>query len=210
MPTMLPRSSAEAGIVVFTERLENLNITREYCIRSEIVFKALQWLIKNNPLFRDVIVDNDDCMDEQDFIRVDETAQLINHQNYDDSNAGSSYMPITEMSRIIRASWHQGNKEVLTTGYAGVQCCAMVVANIIQSAIFPSQIWTANTLNLNMIEGDKLYETVRASSGSIPESGYLLISDFNGICNINIFDRAFSLEYSEATNLFGNVNILYV
>lgn len=52
---MLPRSTQEAGIVVITECLENLNITREFSVCREKLFCALRWLFENNPLYKDVI-----------------------------------------------------------------------------------------------------------------------------------------------------------
>ncbi|TLM45194.1 hypothetical protein FEC35_19145 [Acinetobacter baumannii] len=54
LPNMLPRSSSQVGIVVVTERLENLNITREFTISREKFYSALRWLTRNNPLYRDV------------------------------------------------------------------------------------------------------------------------------------------------------------
>lgn len=42
----------------------------------------------------------------------------------------SSYVRINDISRIARASWHQGS-EIFLSRYRGIQCCAMAVASII-------------------------------------------------------------------------------
>ncbi|GBL81660.1 hypothetical protein AVEN_93446-1 [Araneus ventricosus] len=51
LPEMLPRSSTDVGIVV-TETLENLNVSSDYNILLDRVYKALDWLIANNPLYK--------------------------------------------------------------------------------------------------------------------------------------------------------------
>ncbi|KAL4721735.1 hypothetical protein ACJJTC_014268 [Scirpophaga incertulas] len=45
------------------------------------------------------------------------------------------------LQRIIRASWHQGDYDVFTSGYAGVQCSAMSLANIVRTAILSPNQW---------------------------------------------------------------------
>lgn len=42
-----------------------------------------------------------------------------------------AYIPINNLSRIVRASWHQGNDKILTSGYAGVQYLLMDLTNIV-------------------------------------------------------------------------------
>lgn len=54
---------------------------------------------------------------EQDFIRV-ATFQL---QQEIDVEHQEAYMLINEASSIMHASWEQGNDEIFTLGYAGVQ-----------------------------------------------------------------------------------------
>ena len=68
----------------------------------------------------------------------------------------SAYMRINDLSQILRASWHQANDDVFTSGFAGVQCCTMVLANIVRACILSLQYWSINTLNSNMIVGDQI------------------------------------------------------
>lgn len=69
LPEMLPRSTPETGIVAVTEHLENINIIREFSISRERVFNGLRWLIKNNPLYRDVTIKHYVELNEEDLIR---------------------------------------------------------------------------------------------------------------------------------------------
>ena len=55
---MLPRASDDANIVVVTETLLNLNVSRDYTINHERVFTVLRWLITNNPLYKDVTIND--------------------------------------------------------------------------------------------------------------------------------------------------------
>lgn len=70
LPSMLPRSASQVGIIVVTERLENLNITREFTICREKVYRALTWLIRNNPLYKDVRIDDNAQISDQELIRL--------------------------------------------------------------------------------------------------------------------------------------------
>ena len=148
LPDMLPRSSSNAGIVIVTEHLVDLNIIREFSISREKVYDALKWLIHNNPLYKDVKIDKNVRMNVEDLARVFEKPQqqlneVINQEHH-------FYKRINEVSRIVRASWSQDNRDVFTSGYAGVQCCAMTLANIVRAFIYPPTNWSSNTLDMNL------------------------------------------------------------
>ncbi|GFY05807.1 uncharacterized protein TNCV_4404741 [Trichonephila clavipes] len=55
---MLPRSVDNCGIVIVTEHLKNFNITHEFSVPRDNVFEALTSLVANNPLYKDVLIDN--------------------------------------------------------------------------------------------------------------------------------------------------------
>ncbi|GFW67180.1 uncharacterized protein TNCV_4031921 [Trichonephila clavipes] len=67
---MLPRSVDNCGIMIVTE---NLNITCEFSV-SRDVFEALTWLVANNPLYKDVLIDNNANLSTDDLILVSENA----------------------------------------------------------------------------------------------------------------------------------------
>lgn len=208
---MLPRSSDNAGIVVVTEHLENLNNTREYTIDRSRVYGALRWLIKNNPLYKDVIIDHNAHVNEQDLMRLD-TNQTEQDNTTEQRDQTSAYVSIGEASRIVRASWHQGNDSIFRSGYAGVQCCAMVLANIVRAAILPPSRWNTLTLDKNMVEGDSTYEAVRILSNNNPNTyaidndGYLLVRNFDVIKrDFIMYNRSFSIYYQEDSPFFGSL-----
>lgn len=126
LPNMLPRSSSQVGIVVVTERLENLNITREFTISREKFYSALRWLTRNNPLYRDVRIDKNVQISEQDLIRLS-VPDIPENGEPERIEIPNVFISINDVARIIRASWHQGDHSVFTSGFAGVQCNGMHV-----------------------------------------------------------------------------------
>ncbi|GFR03235.1 ATP-dependent DNA helicase [Trichonephila clavata] len=189
LPNILPRSTDSIGMVVITEHLENLNISREYNISRPRVYEALRWLINNNPLYQDVITDNDAQILQEDLIRVTQAINNENAQNNNQAlletatvsavgeatNTNDAYKMINNSIRVLRASWHQGNNQVFNTNHAVSQCCAMVLANITRAAILAPHSWTNNILNTNMLEGDAIYAEIRQLSIDNPLSYLLLI-----------------------------------
>ena len=77
------------------------------------------------------------------------------------------------------------------------------MANLLSASILAPNDWSTNTLNRNMIEGDRLYSQIRSSSiqGQIPESG-----DFNAVKNdITMFDNSFLIQFNEESDWYGRV-----
>jgi len=71
LPTMLPRSPDAVGLIVVTESLLNLNITREFTISHHNINSAIEWLKANNPLYHDVQnVTSTTQLNVNDFLRV--------------------------------------------------------------------------------------------------------------------------------------------
>lgn len=125
--------------------------------------------------------------------------------------ARKAYISIGEVSRILLSSWNQANEEVFTSGYAGVQCCSMVLANIVRAVILPRE-WSTNTLDMNMLEGDGCYQAVRILSEYHPQrypieaDGYLSVCDFDVIkTDFLMFNESFSIEYADESPLYGSL-----
>ncbi|KAG5674477.1 hypothetical protein PVAND_004445 [Polypedilum vanderplanki] len=210
LQNILPRSSDDTGLVVITESLENLNSTREYRISRERVYTALRWLITNNPLYHDVTVNNSACLETRDIIRVipAETNQQpnTNESTTAEPSTRSAYVPIDKkknVSRILRASWHQANLNVFPE-FGGTQCFAMVLANIVRAAILPPSRWTKNILDENMIEGDSIFAQIHYETSAntqafpIDGSGYLSIRNLDIIKHDFImYDNVFALEFDD-------------
>ncbi|XP_044597317.1 uncharacterized protein LOC123273901 [Cotesia glomerata] len=213
LPNMLPRTTKNAGIVVITERLENVNVTRQFFVYREKVYAALRWLVANNPLYKDVTIDQNVVIDNEDIIRVEQAPPEIPEKTSEEpTEETSAYMSISDSSRIVRASWHQGNDAIFTSGFAGVQCCAMALSNILRASILTPQHWSTNTLNLNMIIGDQIYGDVRYQTEikliayPIENDGYLQVRNFNVIKDeLFAFGKRFEITIEDDPNIYGNL-----
>ncbi|KAF9407199.1 hypothetical protein HW555_012690 [Spodoptera exigua] len=120
----------------------------------------------------------------------------------------NAFIPINNVARIIRASWHQADQNVFTLRYAGVQCSAMSLANIVRAAILSPNQWDVNILNANMLAGDSLYCWIRTQLEpfKLDETGYLEIRNFHIVRqSLQMYECRFSIEYDEDTVLFGSL-----
>lgn len=128
LPSLLPRSTESAGIVVITEHLENLSVTRQFSVSREKLIAALTWLIANNPLYKDVIINTQVRLNNNDLIRTLQvhTEERANEEDVNNNNM-PLYIPISESSRIIRASWHQGNTVSLLFLFLLILCLEFVI-----------------------------------------------------------------------------------
>ena len=83
----------------------------------------------------------------------------------------------TFRSRLIRASWHQGNA-IFNPLYMGKQCTTIALAAILKANCITPSHWNTNILIQILTAGDELYEAIQVHSTAtgvvIPESGYLL------------------------------------
>lgn len=165
---MLPRASNGAGIVVVTETVENLNVSRDYTISRDRIYAALRWRIANKPLYKDVTINHFARFDPQDIIRVippekPQQQEHVIHEQGNDVEIRNAYVALdrnVNISRIVRATWNQSNSEIFQSGYAGVQCFGMVLSNIVRAVIISPSRWNTNILNSNMYVGDKIYALI--------------------------------------------------
>lgn len=123
----------------------------------------------------------------------------------------SSRAAISRSATIVRAQWHQGDVSIFNPHFAGAQCCAMAIGNIIRSRLVPLAQWTTRTLDTNMLESDKLYAAIRWLSDrlqqAVPPSGFLLVRNFNVIRHrICIFGQVCHLRYDQDPAIFGNLS----
>ncbi|GIY31477.1 ATP-dependent DNA helicase [Caerostris extrusa] len=214
LPNMLPRTTNNAGIVVITERLENINVTRQFSVCRQKVYNALYWLVANNPLYKDVTIDQNVAINEEDIIRVEKASvEIAVETNEEPTGDASAYVEISDSSRIIHASWHQGNDLMFTSGFAGVQCCAMTLANILRASILSPQYWSTNILNLNMLTSDQIYSNIRfqmarnLAAYSIENYQYLLVRNFKVIKDdLVTFGKRFRITFDEEPSIYGSLN----
>jgi len=208
LPQMLPRAPTDSRLVIITENLENLNITRQFSVSPPKVYAALQWLVDNNPLYQDVIIDRNIDLDQQALVRItqqpseasdQQPAEVCNNQPTE-----NLYVAINNVSRVLRASWNQSTSSIFTSAYAGVQCCAMALANVVRASIHTPNQWNQSILDQNLIAGDDIYGQIYSLTAeqenalSIPESGPLMVRNFDVINqDFSIYSKNFSIEYNE-------------
>ncbi|GFU99755.1 transposable element Tcb2 transposase [Trichonephila clavipes] len=68
LPNVLPGLNNNLDVIVVTETLENLNILRELSIDRSRVNRALKWLVAENELFKDVVINQESRMEESDYV----------------------------------------------------------------------------------------------------------------------------------------------
>ncbi|KAL4706339.1 hypothetical protein ACJJTC_016633 [Scirpophaga incertulas] len=204
LPNMLPISTQESGMVVVTEHLENINCTREFTVSRDRIFKALRWLIENNPLYQDVTVDNNVRIEQSDIIRVQEPQR-------EPQELRGQYKLCNSVSRILQASHHQGNLTIYPDT-AGKQCCAMAFANIVRASIVPPRQWSKMMLDENMFSGDDIYNQVITLCNRLPDaqpvdqSGYLSVNHLAVIReNFEMFEKTFKFECASDSPWYGNL-----
>jgi hypothetical protein len=223
LPCMLPRSSADTGIIVVSEILDELNITKQYTISRDRVYAALQWLITHNPLYNDVTVNHFAQLNINDIIRIVPAEQPAQQQPPPQDNAiqvqnanapnQNVFKRISDTSRILRASWHQGRDLIFTSGHAGIQCFSMVIANIVRAAILPPNRWNKNIINQNMIAGDNLCAEIHLLTEyggpevfPIPESGYMELKNLDVVKDDYImYEASLSFDYDDTWNCAGGL-----
>ncbi|GFT79311.1 transposable element Tcb2 transposase [Trichonephila clavipes] len=124
LPNVLPGLTKNLDVVVVAETLENLNILREFSIDRSRVNRALKWLVAENELFKNVVINQESRMEESDYVRgqpviavkKQKESEIEVHQR------GNVCMHVNDVSRIIRAPWHQADETILTSGSADMQC----------------------------------------------------------------------------------------
>ncbi|GIY04090.1 uncharacterized protein CDAR_106671 [Caerostris darwini] len=186
LPNMLPRTTNNAGIVVITERLENINVTRVFSI----------------------VVINEDYI-----IRVKEApVEIAVETNEEPTGDASANMETSDSSRIVRVSWHQGNDLIFTPGFAGVQWCATALVNILRTSTLSPQYWSTNIFNLN-ITGDQIDSNIRFQTArnlaaySIENDQYLFLRNFKVIkIDLDTYSKRFRITFDEEPSIYGSLN----
>ncbi|XP_050535006.1 uncharacterized protein LOC126902025 [Daktulosphaira vitifoliae] len=97
---------------------ENRNITvLNFSVSRQKVYDALHWFVAINSLYKDVTIDQNGVISDDDIIRLEEVAKETSEELIEGTSA---YMSISDFARIVRASWHQRYDALFTSGYAGV------------------------------------------------------------------------------------------
>lgn len=205
----LPRSTHETDMTILIENLADINILRECKISRNSLFKALDWLKMNNPLYSDLKFDENANLDVLHVVKVHKEQSLILESK---QTTVSAFKIINQESRIIRASYHQASTDVFgESNYIGKQACAIIVVSIVRSFNHPPEFWTSNTLNENLIIGHELHANMKSqlNFGDDDDDGYLSLSDFQNMkedFNIPGDNFVYTVDCTIDTKFYGNLN----
>ncbi|KAJ8685141.1 hypothetical protein QAD02_020934 [Eretmocerus hayati] len=207
LPTMLPRNSDQAGIIVITEDIENFNISREHQVDRDRLYKGLGWLNVNNPLYDDVITDHSVDLSEQSLVR------LLTPRNpvaVDPQSESNYYRVLNEVSSILRVSWNYCDSLVFNPNNLGRQSCTMSLANIIQATIVTPDGWNVCEVDSNMLTGDRMYTNLKVAHDNlqqIPSPDKL--SHITGLGDLrsafSIFGLHSRVSFDDDSDFFGNL-----
>ncbi|GBP80295.1 hypothetical protein EVAR_37972_1 [Eumeta japonica] len=203
LPNMLPRSTQDCGMVVITENLENIT-TREFEVNRDRVYRALRWLIANNPLYQDVMIDEEACLEQDDVIRVE---QRLPEQTENNQVRRVCYEEANNVSRILHGSWHQGYVSIFGRS-SGKQCCAMALANILRAHILDPHLWSRSILDYNMLDGDHIYNKIVSllTVAELDDSEYLEVANFHVIRDeLMAFNTAFKITHEANPSWCGSL-----
>lgn len=115
----------------------------------------------------------------------------------------SHFKKVNDTTSILRASTHQGNPEIFDKN-AGLQCMGMSVTAILASVDDPISTWTKKTIDDVLIQGDKLYSSIKSI---VPSISYLLVNDLNHLHHkIAIKDTVYEVDFDEDPMIFGLAN----
>lgn len=123
IPKQLPRQLNETGIIAIAESLEDIYLIREFHIKKNKIDQALHWLIRNNPLYRDV----DNITSSQNYdAGVQDIVRLVEEPHFQDvANPAalhhSDWRELNATIKILNADWNQGNDFIFNAQYTGRQ-----------------------------------------------------------------------------------------
>lgn len=111
LPVTLPRNPKDSDLIIVTEQYNNSDSIKEFAINHDRVYRALQRLIQNNPLYSDVKVDENIDLDESQFYHYENNC--IQRKEGESKNLETApafeplicYKPINERSRILYKSF---------------------------------------------------------------------------------------------------------
>ena len=191
------------------EKLENVQRVKDFTIRLQLLYDALSWLKKNNPLYATVnIVDRDE--NEYDIGNIFVTDKnsvsnsIINTNEICDSF--KCFKIVRENISILLADFHQG---VSMFGFnAGKQCTAMCVVFISYANNFSDfSKWNTNLLNEILMKGNKHYSICRAKQQGCVSDSHLTVDEAIGNVAINNFLIETNYYYDQTLLLHGRGKI---
>lgn len=209
----LPLRMSSAGLVIVCEQLESVQRLRQYSVNFQKLRAALDWLIANNPLYRNVTVNFNENYDVNEICHVEHNDLL----QQEITNDTSSFQDINNNRRILRGSFHQSHSKFLNFS-RGKQCTANAAVAITVAKIKETETWSPNIIDTILIAGDRLYlnsiQSRRAPNSAEANKEYLRVQELqinfevlNHSCIIQVQDESYSICGHLTVNIDGFPNL---
>ncbi|CAG9134826.1 unnamed protein product [Plutella xylostella] len=163
----LPLQPQQAGLVIVTESLENLQRSREFQVDVAKLNQALQWLLVNNALYRDVRPSFSNIVDLAAITQLTEAP--VNIQPEPILEPRQSYINIDDNVAILQGSFHQGH-ERFSPDSRGKQCTAIAAVACTAFNLMDPNTWCKTDIDYIVILGDKYYRECVAARVSPDDS----------------------------------------
>ncbi|KAF9412290.1 hypothetical protein HW555_009181, partial [Spodoptera exigua] len=152
----LPLRISSAGLVIICEQLESVERLRQFSVNIQKLRAALDWLIANNPLYRNVTVNfNNENYDVHEICHVQNDD--VTHQEKN-TNETTCFQDIGNNRRILRGSFHQSHSKFQNFS-RGKQCTSNAAVAITAAKIKETDTWSPNIIDSILISGDRLYSS---------------------------------------------------
>ncbi|KAG5894349.1 hypothetical protein JTB14_031910 [Gonioctena quinquepunctata] len=154
----LPLEPNQAGLVLVVESLENLRHSRESQIDIDKLQLALQWLLTNNALYKDVRSYFPTVIDIPTITQIADEPAYANEEPIAERSSvpTNKYTALSDNISILHGSFHQGN-ERFSPESRGRQCTGIAtVASVAFSLINPNY-WCKSDIDYMLLVGDKYY-----------------------------------------------------
>jgi len=137
-----PLQLSQAGLVIVAESLENVQHIRQLKVDNDKLKVALQWLMKNNSLYHDVIPFFHDNINVAQLVEVVDNPVFRNTEKdvegVPDSN--SRYVILSENVSILRGTFHQANDR-FDISSRGNQCLAIAAIACVAFCLLDPNKW---------------------------------------------------------------------
>lgn len=216
----LPRDITDLDTIIVNETLVSINKVKQFEIRPSYLFTGLQWLLKNNHLYKNVkkdinssknisinsiIIDGLKQFKNQSKntltnMEAEKITQTIDYASNNSTNnqeqlINHNFIPINEKYGILQSDYHQG-MSIFSEQTRGTQCGGIVAYAIAASHTLRISEWNKDIINDIILSGDQYYSDCLDRIDHIhPFNKFLTIDEILG--NININNNQFNLHYRD-------------
>ncbi|XP_076393046.1 uncharacterized protein LOC143266003 [Megachile rotundata] len=208
----LPVRLNQTGIMIVVESLENLERQRQFEIDVGKLRRALEWLLQNNALYKDVrpcfsnIINNISeiahVTEELPIVRKEiEVAQRI-------TESSSKFVHVGHNVAILRGTCHQASDR-FSIESRGKQCTGIAAVACVAFNLLDPSTWCTSDVDYVLLVGDKYYrDCIEARNNPDPGEvnvDYLAVTELLPHLSFNNIRVGIDIGYEMAVN--GHIDI---